>query len=337
MKILALETSCDETSAAVVEDGRHVLADTIATQVEVHRKFGGVVPEIASRHHIRDVLPVVMAALDEAGTTLQEVDAVAVTQGPGLVGALLVGVATAKALAYAAGKPLVAVHHMEGHMYANLVAHPELEPPFLTLVVSGGHTLLVDVPAYNECRVLGQTKDDAAGEAFDKIARVMGYPYPGGPEIDRLAKTGNPHAVEFPLGLHKEDSYDFSFSGLKSAVINYLHNCEQKGESYSHADVAASFQRAVVDILVEKTRRAAAELGRTTVCLAGGVAANSALREALAAACLADGRTLLYPPLRLCTDNAVMIGARAYYQYLAGDVAGQDLNADPRLPFTGTV
>ncbi len=335
MKILAIETSCDETSAAVVEDGRRVCSDIISSQVDIHRKFGGVVPEIASRHHVEDVLPVVDLALQEAGMTLAETDAVAVTQGPGLVGALLVGVAAAKALSYAAGKPLLAVNHMEGHMYANLVAHPQLVPPFLTLVVSGGHTMLVDIPAYNEFRLLGETKDDAAGEAFDKIARVMGYPYPGGPEIDRLAQQGNPQAIEFPQALRHEHSYDFSFSGVKSAVINYLHHQEQIGAGYSPEDVAASFQAAVVDVLVDKTVRAAQACGRETICLAGGVAANSALRAQLSAAAEPLGMRVLAPSARLCTDNAVMIGARAYYQWQRGDTADWSLNADPRLPFTG--
>lgn len=333
MKILAIETSCDETSAAVVEDGRRICSDVISSQIDIHRKFGGVVPEIASRHHVEDVLPVVDMALREANMSPADVDAVAVTQGPGLVGALLVGVAAAKALSYAAQKPLIAVHHMEGHIYANLVAHPQLEPPFLTLVVSGGHTMLVDIPAYNEFHLLGETKDDAAGEAFDKIARVMGYPYPGGPEIDRLARTGNAQAIEFPQAMIHENNYDFSFSGVKSAVINYLHHQEQIGADYSAPDVAASFQAAVVDVLVEKTMRAAQEYGRTTICLAGGVAANTALRARLTERATAANCRVLAPTARLCTDNAVMIGARAYYQWQQGEYADWSLNADPRLPF----
>ncbi len=333
MKILAIETSCDETSAAVVEDGRRICSDVISSQIDIHRKFGGVVPEIASRHHVEDVLPVVDMALREADMSPADVDAVAVTQGPGLVGALLVGVAAAKALSYAAQKPLIAVHHMEGHIYANLVAHPQLEPPFLTLVVSGGHTMLVDIPAYNEFHLLGETKDDAAGEAFDKIARVMGYPYPGGPEIDRLARTGNAQAIEFPQAMIHENNYDFSFSGVKSAVINYLHHQEQIGADYSAPDVAASFQAAVVDVLVEKTMRAAQEYGRTTICLAGGVAANTALRARLTERATAANCRVLAPTARLCTDNAVMIGARAYYQWQQGECADWSLNADPRLPF----
>lgn len=336
MNILALETSCDETSAAVVRDGRNILADVIASQVPIHRKYGGVVPEIASRHHIEDIMPVMAEALSQAQVSLRDMDAIAVTQGPGLVGGLLVGVAAAKALSYALDKPLLAVNHMEGHIYSNLVQYPGFEPPFLTLVVSGGHTMLVDVPAYSEFVLLGQTKDDAAGEAFDKIARVMGYPYPGGPEIERLAKEGNAMAVDFPQAMRDEDNFDFSFSGLKSAVINDLHNREQRGESYCKEDIAASFQRAVVEVLTVKTMRAAKLLQRDIVCVAGGVAANMALRESLSAACETEGRRFLYPSLRLCTDNAMMIGCRAYYQYLAGDFADWDLNADPRLPFTGT-
>lgn len=335
MKILALETSCDETSAAIVQDGRTILADVIASQVEFHRRYGGVVPEIASRHHIEDILPVVDAALQQAGLGLSDMDAIAVTQGPGLVGALLVGVAAAKALSYAAQIPLLAVNHMEGHIYANLAAHPELEPPFLTLVVSGGHTMLVDSPTYSEFVLLGETLDDAAGESFDKIARVMGYPYPGGPEIEKLAKQGDPHAIEFPKA-KLEHPLDFSFSGLKSAVINYLHNQEQKGNVYRQEDVAASFQDNVTSTLVEKTMAAAAQTGRRTICLAGGVAANTELREKLAEACEERGYRFYTPGTRLCTDNAVMIGVRAYYQYLANDFADWTLNADPRLPFRGT-
>ncbi len=337
MKILAIETSCDETSAAILENGRTVLADIVASQVPLHRKYGGVVPEIASRQHIEDIMPVVATALETARLKLSEIDAIAVTQGPGLVGGLLVGVAAAKGLSYAIDKPLIAVNHMEGHIYSNFIAHPDLEPPFISLVVSGGHTMLVDVPAYSEFELLGETKDDAAGEAFDKIARVMDYPYPGGPEIDRLAQKGDPTAIEFPRAMIDEDNFDFSFSGLKSAVINYLHNQEQRGIGYNDADVAASFQLAVTDVLVEKTMRAAVEKNRNIICAAGGVAANSCLRNRLAAACEERGFRFLFPGMKLCTDNAAMIGCRAYYQYLANDFASWDLNADPRLTFTGTV
>ncbi len=333
MKILAFESSCDETSCAVIEDGRRILSNVISTQVPIHKKFGGVVPEIASRHHIEDVLPVSIEALEQARCDWQDMDAIAVTQGPGLVGALLVGVAAAKAAAWALGKPLIAVNHMEGHIFANLLQYPDLEPPFLALVVSGGHTMIVIVKDYNTFQLLGQTRDDAAGEAFDKIARVMGYPYPGGPHIDRLAKEGNPDAIHFPMGLAKEHNFDFSFSGLKSAVINYLHTADMKKEPVNHADVAASFQKAVVDVLVEKAMRALDVTGLKTIALAGGVAANSGLREALKAECDKKGIRMCRPDSILCTDNGAMIGCRAYYMAQAGDYAPMNLNADPRLPF----
>lgn len=333
MKILAFESSCDETSCAVVENGRKILSDVISSQVPIHKKFGGVVPEIASRHHIEDVLPVAEEALSEAGLSWKDVDAIAVTQGPGLVGALLVGVAAAKAAAWALGKPLIAVNHMEGHIFANLLQHPDLEPPFLSLVVSGGHTMIVVIEDYNTFKLLGQTRDDAAGEAFDKIARVMGYPYPGGPHIDKLAQSGNPNAISFPVGMAKEHNFDFSFSGLKSAVINYLHTAEMKKETVSKEDVAASFQKAVVDVLVSKTMAAAELTGLKTIALAGGVAANSGLRKALETACAARGLRLCRPDPILCTDNGAMIGCRAYYMAEAGDFAPWTLNADPRLPF----
>lgn len=333
MKILAFESSCDETSCAVIEDGRRILSDVISSQVPIHKKFGGVVPEIASRHHIEDVLPVAEEALQEAGCSWQEVDAIAVTQGPGLVGALLVGVAAAKAAAWALGKPLIAVNHMEGHIFANLLQYPDLEPPFLSLVVSGGHTMLVVVENYNTFTLLGETRDDAAGEAFDKIARVMGYPYPGGPHIDRLAQEGNPEAIHFPMAMAKEHHFDFSFSGLKSAVINYLHTADMKKEPVSKEDVAASFQKAVVDVLVSKSMAALDQTGLKTIVLAGGVAANSGLRRALEAVCGARGVRLCRPDPVLCTDNGAMIGCRAYYMAQAGDFAPMTLNADPRLPF----
>ena len=333
MKILAFESSCDETSCAVVENGRKIVSDVISSQVPIHKKFGGVVPEIASRHHIEDVLPVAEEALSEAGLSWKDVDAIAVTQGPGLVGALLVGVAAAKAAAWALGKPLIAVNHMEGHIFANLLQHPDLEPPFLSLVVSGGHTMIVVIEDYNTFKLLGQTRDDAAGEAFDKIARVMGYPYPGGPHIDKLAQSGNPNAISFPVGMAKEHNFDFSFSGLKSAVINYLHTAEMKKETVSQEDVAASFQKAVVDVLVSKTMAAAELTGLKTIALAGGVAANSGLRKALEGACAARGFRLCRPDPILCTDNGAMIGCRAYYMAEAGDFAPWTLNADPRLPF----
>lgn len=333
MKILAFESSCDETSCAVVEDGRRILSDVISSQVPVHRKFGGVVPEIASRRHIEDVLPVAEEALSQAGCTWRDMDAFAVTQGPGLVGALLVGVAAAKSAAWALDRPLIAVNHMEGHIFANLLQYPDLEPPFLALVVSGGHTMIAVVRDYNTFELLGQTRDDAAGEAFDKIARVMGYPYPGGPHIDRLAKEGNPEAIPFPQAMGKDHSFDFSFSGLKSSVINYLHTAEMKKQTVSKEDVAASFQKTVVDVLVAKTMAAAEKTGLTTIALAGGVAANSGLRAALEKACAARSLRLCRPDPILCTDNGAMIGCRAYYMAMAGDYAPMTLNADPRLPF----
>ena len=335
MKILAFETSCDETSCAVIEDGRKILSNIISTQVPIHKKFGGVVPEIASRHHIEDVLPVAMEALTEASCDWKDIDAVAVTEGPGLVGALLVGVAAAKAAAWALDKPLIGVNHMEGHIFANFLQNSDLEPPFLALVVSGGHTMLVVVRDYNTFELLGETRDDAVGEAFDKIARIMGYPYPGGPHIDRLAKQGNPHAIPFPTPLHKEHSFDFSFSGLKSAVINYLHTKEMKKETVSNEDVAASFQYTVVNTLVTKAMEAMEKTKLTTIVLAGGVAANSGLREELKKECDKRNFRMSYPDSILCTDNGAMIGCRAYYMAQIGDYANLTLNANPRLPLRG--
>lgn len=335
MKILAFETSCDETSCAVIEDGRKILSNIISTQVPIHKKFGGVVPEIASRHHIEDVLPVAIEALTEAFCDWKDIDAVAVTEGPGLVGALLVGVAAAKAAAWALDKPLIGVNHMEGHIFANFLQNPDLEPPFLALVVSGGHTMLVVVRDYNTFELLGETRDDAVGEAFDKIARIMGYPYPGGPHIDRLAKQGNSHAIPFPTPLHKEHSFDFSFSGLKSAVINYLHTKEMKKETVSNEDVAASFQYTVVNTLVTKAMEAMEKTKLTTIVLAGGVAANSGLREELKKECDKRNFRMSYPDSILCTDNGAMIGCRAYYMAQIGDYANLTLNANPRLPLRG--
>lgn len=335
MKILAFETSCDETSCAVIEDGRKILSNIISTQVPIHKKFGGVVPEIASRHHIEDVLPVAMEALTEASCDWKDIDALAVTEGPGLVGALLVGVAAAKAAAWALDKPLIGVNHMEGHIFANFLQNPDLEPPFLALVVSGGHTMLVVVRDYNTFELLGETRDDAVGEAFDKIARIMGYPYPGGPHIDRLAKQGNPHAIPFPTPLHKEHSFDFSFSGLKSAVINYLHTKEMKKETVLNEDVAASFQYTVVNTLVTKAMEAMEKTKLTTIVLAGGVAANSGLREELKKECDKRNFRMSYPDSILCTDNGAMIGCRAYYMAQIGDYANLTLNANPRLPLRG--
>ena len=291
---LALESSCDETSAAVLKDGRTVLSNVISSQVPIHRKFGGVVPEIASRHHIEQVIPVIDKALADAHVTLDDIDHIGVTYGPGLVGALLVGVAAAKGLSFATGIPLVPVHHMEGHIFANFLANPTLEPPFLSLVVSGGHTMLVHVKGYEEFEILGQTRDDAAGEAFDKIARVMGFPYPGGPHIDALAKEGNPDAIEFPKALSESGNFEFSFSGLKSAVLNYLNSKSQKGEDIHKADVAASFQKAIVDVLVEKTKDAAHTLGETKITIAGGVSANQGLQVALENMCNEEGLSIIH-------------------------------------------
>lgn len=329
--ILALETSCDETSASVVADGRIVLSNVISSQVPVHQKFGGVVPEIASRKHIENVIPVVDQALHDAGVTLSDISAIGVTHGPGLVGALLVGVSVAKALSFATDIPLVGVNHLEGHIFANFLSHVELEPPFMALVVSGGHTSLVHVKGYNEFELLGQTRDDAAGEAFDKIARVMKLPYPGGPYIDRLAEEGNPEAIAFPRALVGRDNFEFSFSGLKSAVLNYLNSAIQRGEEVNHADVAASFQAAVVDVLVGKALQAASTCGVKQIVLAGGVAANSGLKRKLQNECTGAGIDLYYPELILCTDNAAMIACRAYYQHLAGNYADLHLNAIPSL------
>ncbi len=329
--ILAIESSCDETAAAVVKNGRQVLSSVISSQIALHTVFGGVVPEIASRKHIERITQVIEEALAQSGMTLEEMTAVAVTYGPGLVGALLVGVAEAKAIAYGAGKPLVGVHHIEGHVSANFIEHPDLEPPFVCLIVSGGHTHLVVVKDYGEFEILGRTRDDAAGEAFDKVARAVGLGYPGGPKIDRAAKDGRAGAIAFPRAKVEGAPYDFSFSGLKSAVLNYLHHARQVGEEISVPDLAASFQSAVVDVLVEHTVEAAKQLGYGRVAMAGGVAANSALRAAMKDACAGAGLQLYYPSPVLCTDNAAMIGAAGYYEYINGVRSGWDLNAVPGL------
>ncbi len=329
--ILAIESSCDETAAAVVKNGREVLSNIIFSQIELHTLYGGVVPEIASRKHIEKINQVILAALSEAGVTLQEIDAVSVTYGPGLVGALLVGVAEAKAIAYAAHKPLIGVHHIEGHIAANYIAHPELEPPFLCLVVSGGHTHLVRAEDYGRFHIIGRTRDDAAGEAFDKVARAIGLGYPGGPKIDKVSKEGNPEAVSFPRAHVGDSPYDFSFSGVKSAVLNYINGCRMKGEEWNQADVAASFQKAVTDVLVENAMHAVREYGAEKFAIAGGVAANSALRGAMKEACEKQGIDFYYPSPVYCTDNAAMIGAAAYYEYLSGTRHGWDLNAVPNL------
>ena len=329
--ILAIESSCDETAAAVVKNGREVLSNVISSQIALHTLYGGVVPEIASRKHIEKVNQVVQAALDEAHMTLDEITAIAVTYGPGLVGALLVGVAAAKAIAYAAKKPLVPVHHIEGHVSANFIEHPDLEPPFVCEIVSGGHTHLVIVKDYGEFEIIGRTMDDAAGEAFDKVARAVGLGYPGGPKVDKAAKEGNPHAMEFPRAKVGGSPYDFSFSGMKSAVLNYINQAEMKGETICVPDLCASFQNAVVDVLVSRAIAATKEFGYKELAIAGGVASNSALRAGMKAACEKAGIEFYYPSPIFCTDNAAMIGAAGYYEYINGVRAGWDLNAVPNL------
>lgn len=329
--ILGIESSCDETAAAVVKNGREVLSNVINTQIEIHKKFGGVVPEVASRRHIQTIDRVIDQALEDAGVTFDDITAIAVTYGPGLVGALLIGVSTAKALAYALKKPLVPVHHIKGHIMANFVEHKDLEPPFVCLVASGGHSHIVEVKSYTDLEILGRTRDDAAGEAFDKIARVLGLGYPGGPLIDRLAKEGNPEAVHFPRVKMEGDTLDFSFSGVKTAVINYLHKLEQNGETYNCADIAASFQAAVTDALCSHTLEAARRTGNKIITLAGGVASNSALRKKMSEEAAKEGIRVLYPSPVLCTDNAVMIACAGYYGYLKQDFADMTLNAVANL------
>lgn len=329
--ILAIESSCDETAASVVKNGRCVLSNIISSQIAIHTLYGGVVPEIASRKHIEKINQVVEAALKEADVNLDDIDAIGVTYGPGLVGALLVGVAEAKAIAYAKKKPLVGVHHIEGHVSANYIEHPDLEPPFLCEIISGGHTHLVIVKDYGSFEILGRTRDDAAGEAFDKVARAIGLGYPGGPKIDKLAKEGNPHAIDFPRA-HMEDApYDFSFSGVKSAVLNHLNKCRMIGEPIVEADIAASFQQAVVDVLVDNAIRAAKDYHMDRLAIAGGVASNGALRAAMEAACEKEGIRFYRPSPIFCTDNAAMIGVAAYYEYQKGTRHGWDLNAVPNL------
>lgn len=329
---LAIESSCDETSVAVLLDGREVLSNVIASQIKVHQVFGGVVPEIASRHHLDNVNRVADEAMKEAGITLDDVDLIGVTYGPGLVGALLIGLATAKAYAMATGKPLVGVHHIQGHICANYIEHKEVEPPFMALVISGGHTNIVEVTDYNECQVLGQTRDDAAGEAYDKVARVLGLGYPGGPKIDKIAKQGDPHAIEFKRVFLEKDSLDFSFSGIKTGVLNYVNSEKQAGREINVPDVAASFQQAVLEVIVKKTVGAAVEMKKDKIVLAGGVASNSALRAMMNEACEKEGIKLYYPSPILCTDNAAMIGCAAYYKYKAGQVDDLTLDAIPHLP-----
>lgn len=328
--ILGIETSCDETSVCVLENGHKILANVISTQIPIHRKFGGVVPEIASRQHVEAIAPVLDEALEQAGVSLQEIDAVAVTYGPGLVGALLVGLIFAKGLAFALDKPLIGVNHLEGHFYANYLCHEELKPPFIALVVSGGHTSLLNVKDFNSFEILGQTQDDAAGEAFDKVARVLGLGYPGGPMVDELAKQGDTTAINFPKA-KLDGRYDFSFSGLKSAVINYINSAKQKGIDINKADVCACFQKAVVDAIVDKCELALTDYKMDKLIMAGGVSANSGLRYTLNERVIALGGQLYYPTNVLCTDNAAMIACRGYYMYINGQYSDMSLNADPAL------
>ena len=331
VKILAIESSCDETAAAVVVNGRDVRSNVISSQIALHTLYGGVVPEIASRKHIEKINQVIAQALNDAGETLDTIDAIAVTYGPGLVGALLVGVAEAKAIAYAKKLPLIGVHHIEGHISANYIENKDLEPPFLCLVVSGGHTHLVRVKDYGVYEILGRTRDDAAGEAFDKVARAIGLGYPGGPKIEKVSHEGNPHAIQFPKPKVADGPYDFSFSGLKSAVLNYLNSCQMKGEEIVQADVAASFQNSVIEVLVANAMRAIDEYGMERFAIAGGVASNQTLRGAMEEACRQKGVKFYHPSPILCTDNAAMIGAAGYYDYMAGKRDGLDLNAVPNL------
>ncbi len=329
--ILAIESSCDETAAAVVKNGREVLSNVISSQIALHTLYGGVVPEIASRKHIEKINQVIEEALEEAKVKLSDITAIAVTYGPGLVGALLVGVSAAKAISFATKIPLIGVHHIEGHISANYIENKELEPPFICLVASGGHSHLVVVQDYGEYEIIGRTRDDAAGEAFDKVARAIGLGYPGGPKIDKLSKEGNPDAILFPRAKVAESEYDFSFSGLKSAVLNYINGCQMKGEPICEADVAASFQKAVVDVLVEHSIHAVSEFGFDKFAIAGGVASNSSLREAFRKACDEKNIRFYHPSPILCTDNAAMIGAAGYYEFIKGIRSGYDLNAVPNL------
>ncbi len=331
MLTLGIETSCDETACAVIRDGREVLSNIISSQIDIHKQFGGVVPEVASRKHIESINNIIQEALDVAEVGFKDIDMVGVTQGPGLVGALLIGVSAAKAIAYGLDKPLVGVNHMEGHVCANYIEHPDLEPPFTCLIVSGGHSYLLDVKGYTDYELVGRTRDDAAGEAFDKVARSLGLEYPGGPIIDRLAQTGNKDAIDFPRVMLEKDSYDFSFSGLKTAVLNYINQQKQKGEEIIVEDVAASFQGAVLDVLVDKSFRLAEERGSKKIVLAGGVAANSGLRQMMEERGKKENVDIFYPSIELCTDNAAMIASAAYFNYQAGNVSSMNLNVVPNL------
>lgn len=332
MRILGIESSCDETAAAVAEDGRRVLSNVVASQVEEHKLYGGVVPEIASRRHCEAIVGVVRQALEQANTDLNGIDAIAVTYAPGLIGALLVGVNFAKGLALAADKPLVPVHHLRSHIAANYITNPELEPPFLCLVVSGGHTHIVNVKDYTSLSVLGRTRDDAAGEAFDKAARAMGIPYPGGVKLDKIAENGNDKAYRMPRPSVDGAPYDFSFSGLKTFAVNLLHNAEQRGETVSVPDLAASYRRAVVDCLVRNFTAAAEATGSTKLAIAGGVSANSLLRRTLEQVCKERSWSFYRPELSLCGDNGAMVASQGYYEFIAGHTAGPDLNARPEMP-----
>lgn len=325
--ICAIETSCDETSVAIIKNGREILSNAIYTQIPIHQKYGGVVPEIASRSHTDALIPTLKQALEDAKMTLSDIDAIAVTQGPGLIGALLTGVNFAKGLAFALEKPLIPVHHIHGHISANFIAHEDLTPPFIALAASGGHSHVLRADDYCDFTLLGSTRDDAAGEAFDKVARILSLPYPGGIHIDALAKEGNPDAFKFSSVLDKEDNYDFSFSGVKTAVINLVHNLEQKGQEIPKADIAASFQAFVVRMLVHKALLACKNANINKLVLAGGVASNSLLRASLEALCAENNVSLFVPPARLCTDNAAMIGAAAYFSLMKGKICNIDVNA----------
>ncbi len=328
---LAIETSCDETSCAIIKNGREVISNIVSSQIDIHKKFGGVVPEIASRKHVENINIIIQQALDEGNMTFDDVDIIGVTQGPGLVGALLVGISSAKAIAYALDKPLIGVNHIEGHICANYIEHKNLRPPFTCLVVSGGHTYLVQAKDYTKYEMIGRTRDDAAGEAFDKVARAIGLSYPGGPIIDKLAQKGNKEAIDFPRVYLENGSYDFSFSGLKTAVLNYLNHQKQTGKKIVVEDVAASFQQAVIEVLVDKTIRLAKERNSNVITIAGGVAANEGLRTLMDKRGVEEGIEILYPSKVLCTDNGAMIGSIAYYNYMNGQISDLSLNVVPNL------